>query len=99
VFSLDGEGQLVAHQDGHALSFAGYAGSATNLTIVVDDQSYTYRDLLASDLVDSSGPAVSIDGIATDSGATASIADGGVTKDATLELSGAVADDNGVAAV
>lgn len=57
-FSLDGDGQLVAHQNGHALSFVGYADNATNLSIVVDDQTYTYRDLLASDLVDNTAPTI-----------------------------------------
>lgn len=98
-FGIDGSGRLAAYKDGHALTFDGYAANNSSLTIVVDGVGYTYAGLLASDLIDTAGPVVSIDGIATDTGATASIADGGLTKDATLELSGSVADASGVAAV
>lgn len=98
-FGIDDAGRLLAIRDGHTLTFDGYAETNTSLTIVADGDSYTYAALLASDLIDTAGPTVSIDAIATDSGATASIADGGLTKDATLELSGSVADDSGVASV
>lgn len=98
-FGIDEAGRLLAIRDGHTLTFDGYAETNTSLTIVADGDSYTYAALLASDLIDTAGPAVSIDAIATDSGATGSIADGGLTKDTTLELSGSVADDSGVASV
>lgn len=58
AFSVDGDGQLVAHQNGHTLTFAGYAANASNLSLVVEGSTYSYRDLLASDLVDSTPPTI-----------------------------------------
>ena len=50
---LNAQGELLARKDGHTLTFVGYATNHSQLTLVIDGASHTYRDLLTSGALNS----------------------------------------------